>query len=123
MSSVCSRMPALTDTPSLVARGRWSITFISLSLLASLGACTGRPAGEASGQEIYLQLCANCHAEDLSGGIGPALGPGSNAAEQSDDFLEVTILRGRGSMPSFSSSLDATQLSRLIGYVREVQQQ
>jgi mono/diheme cytochrome c family protein len=71
---------------------------------------------------IYLQLCANCHAEDLSGGIGPALGPGSNSAAQPDEFLEIAILNGRGSMPSFSSSLDTVQLDQLISYLREVQQ-
>ena len=111
-----------TDPPAMFALSpRWLV--VSLMLLGLLGACTGRPSDEATGEEIYLQLCANCHAEDLSGGVGPALGPGSNSAEQPDDFLEVTILRGRGSMPSFSSSLDTVQLNRLVGYLREVQQQ
>lgn len=115
-------MKRQTDQRSLIGWGpRW-VTVVSMMLLAFLGACTGRPGDEASGEEIYLQLCANCHAEDLSGGVGPALGPGSNAADQSDDFLEVAILRGRGRMPSFSSSLDTVQLNRLIGYLREAQQ-
>lgn len=90
-------------------------------MVLGVAACTGRPSEQASGEEIYQQLCSNCHAEDLGGGIGPGLGAGSNSAEQPDDFLEVTILRGRGSMPSFSSSLDTVQLERLIGYIREEQ--
>ncbi len=100
----------------------WSVA-VSLIFLGLLGACTGRPTDDATGEEIYLQLCANCHAEDLSGGIGPALGPGSNSAERPDEFLELAILRGRGSMPSFASSLDTAQLNKLIGYLREVQRQ
>jgi mono/diheme cytochrome c family protein len=66
-------------------------------------------------------LCANCHGDDLSGGIGPALGPGSDSAGQPDSFLELTILHGRGRMPSFESSLDDAQLGRLIRHIREVQ--
>ncbi len=80
--------------------------------------CVGRPPEDATGDEIYLQLCSNCHGADLEGGVGPALGPGSNAAQQSDEFLWITIHDGRGRMPSFSSSLDDTQLTRLIEYLR-----
>lgn len=84
-------------------------------------ACVGRPAGDATGEEIYMQLCSNCHGADLSGGVGPALGPGSNAADQTDQYLFVTIHDGRGRMPSFSSSLDDDQITRLIEYLRDEQ--
>lgn len=93
---------------------------LGLLLLASV-ACVGRPPAEASGEEIYLQLCSNCHGSDLEGGIGPALGPGSVSAAASDEFLMVSIHDGFGRMPSFSSSLDADQLDRLVAYLREVQ--
>lgn len=89
-----------------------------------LTACSvGRPADDATGAEIYAQLCSNCHGDDLGGGIGPPLGPGSDAASEPDDFLAFTIMNGRGRMPSFSSSLDDAQLDRLITYMREVQGQ
>ena len=116
-------MTGPADPPGLLGSSSRLLFVLSLLVLGLLTACTGRPGEGATGEEIYQQLCANCHADDLSGGIGPALGPGSNSAEQPDDFLEVTILRGRGSMPSFSSSLDTTQLDRLVGYLREVQRQ
>lgn len=115
-------MTAPTDPSSPVGRSQ-RLAVMALTILGSLVACTGRPTDEATGEEIYVQLCANCHAEDLSGGIGPALGPGSNSAGQPDAFLEIAILNGRGSMPSFSSSLDTVQLNRLVAYLREVQQQ
>jgi cytochrome c551 len=93
-------------------------------LILVLAACgVGRPAEDASGAEIYNQLCANCHAEDLSGGLGPPLGPGSNSADQPDEFLEIAIVNGRGRMPSFSSSLEDGQLELLIAYIREAQQE
>jgi mono/diheme cytochrome c family protein len=94
---------------------------VVLALGASLAGCTPTPAPDATGEEIYLQLCARCHGEDLSGGIGPALGPGSNSADQDDEFLDLTITRGRGRMPAFGSNLSADQLERLIGFLRERQ--
>ncbi|MCI0425313.1 MAG: cytochrome c [Actinobacteria bacterium] len=90
--------------------------------LVILTACSvGRPPPDATGEEIYAQLCSNCHGDELEGRIGPSLGPGSEAEAQPDSFLELTILHGRGRMPSFSSTLDASQLERLIVYIREVQ--
>jgi mono/diheme cytochrome c family protein len=94
---------------------------IAAGLIVSLSACGGRPAPDASGEEIYRVLCANCHGADLEGGLGPAIGPGSNTAVQNDDFLRLTVTRGRGRMPSFRG-LDEGQLARLIAYVREQQQ-
>lgn len=85
-------------------------------------ACVGSPAPDATGEEIYLQLCSNCHGDQLQGGVGPELGPGSNAAAHPDEFLRITITRGRGRMPSFSSTLSEGQVDRLIEYLREAQQ-
>lgn len=87
----------------------------------AMGACSGGPAEDATGEEIYTELCARCHGADLNGGpVVPSLGPESNAAEEDDEYLEFTITNGRGRMPSFSS-FDEDQLSRLISYIREVQ--
>ena len=96
---------------------------MALALAAGLlvGCSLGRPAEDATGEEIYAQLCARCHGSDLSGGVAPSLGPGSYSAGESDEFLEFSIVNGRGRMPSFSSSLDDAQLDRLIDYIREEQ--
>lgn len=97
--------------------------YVLIVVLLFAAGCTGRPPTDATGEEIYLQLCSNCHGDDLEGGVGPApaLGSGSTAADHPDTFLEATILDGRGRMPSFRSSLDDDQLARLIGFIREVQ--
>lgn len=91
----------------------------AIAMLAT--SCVGRPAPEADGEEIYLQLCSNCHGAQLEGGLGPGLGPGSNAAGQPDEFLRVAIRDGRGRMPSFSSTLGDAQIERLISYLRQEQ--
>jgi len=93
------------------------------SLVASLvlTACSlGGPPDDATGEDIYAQLCSRCHGADLSGGIAPALGPGSSAATEDDEYLEFTIVNGRGRMPSFPSLSD-DQVARLVDYIREVE--
>jgi mono/diheme cytochrome c family protein len=92
--------------------------YLAVPCLLILVACAGPPAPEASGEEIYQQVCANCHGSDLNGGVGPAVGAGSNSAAQDDDFLVLTITRGRGPMPSFDSTLSDEQISRVVDYLR-----
>ena len=89
--------------------------------LALAGCSLGRPAQDATGEEIYTQLCARCHAPDLSGGLGPPLGPGSQAAFEGEEFIEFSIRNGRGRMPSFSSTLSDAQIDRLVQYILEEQ--
>ncbi len=86
-----------------------------------IAACVGRPDARATGEEIFLQLCSNCHGANLEGVIGPPLGPGSFAAGQPDGYLRFAIIEGRGRMPSFATSLDDAQLQRLIAFLREVE--
>ena len=91
-----------------------------MALLLVVAACAEPPA-DATGAEIYQQLCSNCHGDDLNGAIGGPIGAGSNAASQDDEFLVLTIERGRGRMPSFDSTLTDDQISRVVEYVREQQ--
>jgi mono/diheme cytochrome c family protein len=106
-------MTAVGNTPrSLMA---------SVVLLASmLGACGGVPA-DASGPDIYSLSCARCHGSQLEGGVGPPLGPGSNSAAQSDEYLITTISRGLGRMPSFSGSLTEPQIMSVVRFIRHEQ--
>jgi cytochrome c551 len=91
-----------------------------LSGLLIAGCSPGGPPEDASGEEIYAELCARCHGADLAGGLGPPLGPDSDAAGEEDDYLRFTVSNGRGRMPSFAS-LSEAQLDRLVGHIREVQ--
>ena len=97
---------------------RW-VAIVTMAVLVA-GCNLGSPDDDATGEEIYTQLCARCHGADLGGGVGPALGPGTNAALEDDEYLEFTVVNGRGRMPSFSS-LDEAQVDRLVAYMREVQ--
>lgn len=92
-----------------------------LLLVVATTACVDRPATDATGREIYLQMCTRCHAADLSGSVGPALGPDSDAAQQSDEFLISAVTDGRGRMPSFRQTLTEDQIQRVVEYLRDVQ--
>lgn len=101
--------------------GVWRRLFL-LGVVVVLAACSEAPAVDATGADIYVQLCVSCHARDLSGGIGPALGPGSGAVELSDDVIAQTIRRGKGSgMPAFSRTLSDAQIERVVAFIREEQ--
>lgn len=93
---------------------------VAALVLLTLTACNGL-SEDAGGREIYIETCARCHASDLSGGVGPALGPDSNAAAQSDEYLVTTITDGRGRMPSFRQTLSGQQIERVVDYLRSVQ--
>lgn len=93
---------------------------LALAFLLTAVACGG-PATDASGEEIYLQVCARCHGADLSGGVGPALGADSAAAGRTEEFLSKTVSEGRGRMPSFSQTLTAGQIQRVTEYLRRAQ--
>jgi mono/diheme cytochrome c family protein len=97
--------------------------FLAALLIGMFSACVGRPPEDVTGEEIYLQLCANCHGDSLQGALGPPIGAGSEAANQPDEFLRVTITEGRGRMPSFQSSLSDDQVERLITFIRGEQGQ
>lgn len=83
--------------------------------------CTGGPPEDATGDEIYVQVCARCHGPALEGRVGPALGADSDAATRTDEALIETVTDGRGSMPSFRQTLSAQQIERVVDYLRFVQ--
>lgn len=90
-----------------------------LVLLLTLTSCTS-PTPEATGPELFSQLCSACHGARLEGKTGPPLGQGSPSAALPDEYLVTSIRRGIGKMPSFDHLMEE-QVSRLISYIRDVQ--
>ena len=59
-----------------------------------------------------------CHSKDGSGGSGPDIGPGSNAAlNLTDEQIQGVIRVGPGAMPGFPS-LTQEQVDSLVAYIR-----
>ncbi len=75
-----------------------------------------------TGRDIFLLGCARCHGVNLEGTEeAPALGPGSDAEEESDGRLARRIAEGGDGMPRFSGTLGDEQIELLIEYIRSVQ--
>lgn len=86
-----------------------------------VAACTGAADPNATGAELYSQFCARCHAADLSGGVGPAMGSGSELVELPDSYIIDVTANGRGAMPAFSRTLSNDQIQRLVDFIRAEQ--
>lgn len=95
---------------------------ILVLLALPLAACGGVGAtDDLSGEDLVDQVCSRCHGGNLGGGIGPPLGPGSNAATNLTDEQIAGVLEvGPGAMPSFQG-LNDEQVAGLIAFLRTVQ--
>lgn len=102
--------------------GHWR-SAISMALVALAASACVSVDDSATGSEIYDQICSRCHGSQLEGGVGPALGAGSAAADRDDEYWTQTITRGRGRMPAFRSTLTDEQIQRVIDFAREQQGQ
>jgi mono/diheme cytochrome c family protein len=72
----------------------------------------------SAGEPLYAQNCAPCHGAEGGGGIGPT--HAGNEFVLSDDPTEVivTVLQGRGGMPSFADNLSNEQIAAVLSYLR-----
>jgi mono/diheme cytochrome c family protein len=74
---------------------------------------------ENAGATIFATRCAGCHGDDGGGGFGPALRGGLVVQRYPDPADEVAVVQGgRGSMPSFTSSLTDEQIAAVVEYTR-----
>lgn len=79
---------------------------------------------DLSGRDLYTMGCSFCHGLSLGGTeIGPALGPGSDAEEESDNRLAKRVREGKDEMPAFGTILTEDQIQLLVDYLREVQRE
>lgn len=77
--------------------------------------------GPVDGRAVYEQSCANCHAIDGAGAVGPQLSDGRLAERYPDDgdLIEV-IADGRPDlgMPPFADALTDAEIAAVVEYVR-----
>ncbi|MCB1334886.1 MAG: c-type cytochrome [Roseivivax sp.] len=80
----------------------------------------GAGRSDPSGQTIYQDLCAACHAESRLGGTGPALIPEALARLRGAP-LEDVIAHGRAAtqMPAFADTLSAEEIAAVAAYISE----
>ncbi len=95
-------------------------TAAAVLAVLTIAGCSG-PADDVFGADLYSSSCAHCHGSDLAGGIGPPLGPGSNAATLTDQQIIGVIRIGPGAMTSFGNRFTQAQLDSLVDFLRTEQ--
>jgi mono/diheme cytochrome c family protein len=75
------------------------------------------------GQDIFHNVCANCHMQDAKGtaalagaGAYPALA--ANPKLASPAYGAMVVVRGQKGMPPFGELLDDNQVAAVLGYLR-----
>lgn len=79
--------------------------------------------GPVDGQAVYEQSCANCHAIDGAGAIGPKLADGRVARRYPDIADQIEIIengRPDTGMPPFGTELSDEQIEAVAEYVRSL---
>jgi cytochrome c6 len=86
---------------------------------AQVAAQTPAPAPAADGKALFTSNCAACHQATGKGipGAFPALAGNAFVQGAAPDVATV-LLKGRGGMPDFSSSLDDGEIAQVLSYVR-----
>lgn len=74
-------------------------------------------------QALYEQHCANCHAVDGAGAIGPQLNDGrvvERFPEIDDQIAVITVGRADLGMPPFGDTLTEEQIQAVAEYTRQL---
>lgn len=93
---------------------------LACALLLAALLVSGCAETSIDGAVLYGRYCAACHGADLSGGVGPAMGAGSEAARLTDAELGSAITAGVGEMAAIDA-LDPPQVDAIVAYVREAE--
>ena len=94
-------------------------TLASFAALAALGTAAAAWAADSDGKAVFQKNCAACHQATGKGipGAFPALA-GSAFVQGPVAEPATVLLKGRGGMPDFSTSLSDADLAAVLAYVR-----
>jgi cytochrome c6 len=93
---------------------------LALVIVCSLaGTVQAQAPAPADGKTLFAKNCAACHQANGRGipGAFPAL-VASPVAIGPDDAVAEVLLKGRGGMPDFSTSLDDADIAAVLTYAR-----
>ena len=83
------------------------------------------PAAARTGEEVYSEVCTQCHGPKGEGGVGPALSDPKFQAANTDQQIFDTISQGHKStaMIGWGDVLSSEQIQQLVDYIRELKQE
>jgi cytochrome c6 len=92
----------------------------TMMLLVLLGVAAQAGAQSVDGKSLFAKNCAACHQASGAGipGAFPAL-KGNKFVQGDSGAVISTVLKGRGGMPTFATSLDDDKLALVLSYVRQ----
>jgi cytochrome c553 len=75
-----------------------------------------------SGDEIYADVCAQCHGPNGEGGIGPSLSNSEFQKENSDQAIFDIINKGHEAtaMIAWGEILSPEQIEQLVSFIRQL---
>jgi cbb3-type cytochrome c oxidase subunit III len=117
-----SNMGAKACFARAIRTGVVAVSASAMLFLAVAGSASTASAAD-TGESVFKANCAVCHGDD---GKGTATGKALNAADLTsaavqkltDEQIVKQIEDGKGNMPPFKSSLNASQIKLLVAYVR-----
>jgi len=94
-------------------------SFAALAALALLSTAASAWAADSDGKALFQKNCAACH-QATGKGIPGAFPPLAGSAFVQGPMVEpaTVLLKGRGGMPDFSTSLSDADLAAVLAYVR-----
>ena len=94
-----------------------------IGLILFLGAPT---KAQETGESLFKAKCAMCHGPDGAGKtpMGQALKipdlHGADIQKLSDAELTQTVAKGKNKMPAYETKLSKEQITKLVGFIREL---
>ena len=79
------------------------------------------PPEDIDARALYEQHCANCHAVDGSGAVGPAINDGRVEEKYPDVADQIEVVAGGRvdlGMPPFAQTLSEAEIEAVVDYTR-----
>ena len=108
---------------------RWPFRLV-ISALAALSATalaheihtfsSGFHFAEATGEELFANICQGCHMPDAGGAVGAGAYPSltSNKNLEARGYPVYLVLNGRRAMPPFGEMMTDAQIAAVVNYLR-----
>ena len=113
--------------PTIMGKYRSGASALILCFLFAIPhSAAAQPGSADNGEKLFVQNCTTCHGPDGSANtaIGKAVGAkdlrSPEAQKLTDAEIATQINHGKGNMPAFSGSLNKTDVTSLVAYVREL---
>jgi cytochrome c551 len=101
---------------------RLLLVLASTTLLVTLAGCGddgGGSGGASSGEQLYRENCATCHATDGGGALGPSL-KGIADRMPRDEHVNI-VVNGKGQMPAWKDQLSRSEIDAVVDYERTLE--